>query len=787
MKKFGLFFVFNLLLLSGLVSFISITSAATLDLVSIGDNGSQTSTAEYPDISSDGRYLVFYALLTKSNQQVIVRYKDAATTSLVSRNTTGQPSNNGSDKGTIAPNAQFVTYKSNSSDIIPNGNFTSRKVFRYDTNSEQNIRVTTDINGNPEGVAVFSRPSISDDGRFVVYHAADGDLVTGDNNGHEDVFLTDTVTGSTTRISIGHDGSQGDGRSFLASISADGNFITYVSGATNILPNGTSAWDVYVYDRNLGTTSLITIGYDGTNANSSSAHFSGSNQSAPAISADGRFIAFSSYASNLVPNDTNGLIDVFLYDQQTGSTSLASISNSGAQPNNESFWADVSDDGRYVVFNSSANNLYPGDTIARFEVFVRDMQEEDLQPLLLNSSTFTQGLNTVSRPAISGDGRYVVFRSGAFGVMPNDTNNTEDIYRASNPLFPNIVPTIALIGSSTITVTEGGTYVDLGATANDAEDGDITANIVVGGDTVDTNTPGTYVITYNVTDSGGLQASEVTRTVIVEAAPGPDFSNVALLGINSAWLKKDSQLLSGDVVINSTSSGPFLNANVHLSVGVDVIAASGTELIADSMRLKNGSSVFDVSHNSKVGNGVVNGIETTPLTLPVFSSLPTFNTATVGTTTIKANSFATTSVDAGNYDKFIARATSTVIFTGGVYHFADVTFRRDSKIYFGAPTEIRITDKLNTNQNVIVEGTAGSGVQASDIFFYVEGINGTSTGALNDDRAAVDIGVNNSFSGNVYAPNGRVHVKNDSDVTGALFARDLEIGVRSDISGDSGF
>ena len=581
-------------------------------------------------------------------------------------------------------------------------------------------------------------------------------------------LLLDLDANTQQNVNVATDGMVYGPAFVEMSIASGGQLVAFSSASSNLAQNDTNGGeDVFIHDLSTGVTSLVSRTPIGNVGN-------GSSQEAD-ISDDGRYIVYSSFADDLVAGDLNNERDIFLYDRVTQNTSRVSVESNGSEFSVYSEKPSISADGRYIAFSSQNGAIY-----------VHEVQSGTTERVDLASDGSPANLQS-DIPEISANGEFIAFRSLADNLVADDTNGTADVFRAENPLFveaPNTPPTITLNGANPLVVTEGTTFSDPGVTATDPEDGDITANVVVGGDTVDENTPGTYVITYNVTDSGGLAATEVTRTVIVEALPDTGFEDTLILATNSTWVKQDSDILSGDVIVNGTTSGPYLdgNANTPLSIGVRVTAATGTNIISDDMRIKVDAVVSNVSYNTKLGNGLVTGTETTPLTLPVFAALPQFETATVGTTSVIAPSFATTTIDAGNYDRIVARATSTLVFTGGVYHANEVIFRRDSKVFFTAPTEIRIADKLNTDQRVLV----GAGATAADVIFYVEGINGTG-GGLNENLPAADIGIENNFNANVYAPNGRIWIKQDSNATGAFIARDVEVGVRVTLSEASGF
>jgi Tol biopolymer transport system component len=172
------------------------------------------------------------------------------------------------------------------------------------------------------------------------------------------------ATAETNRVSVSSTGAQGDNFSFQQSISADGRFVAFHSLASNLVPGDTNfAGDIFVRDRATLTTRRISVSSTGAQGNTFSFDSS--------ISASGRFVAFASNASNLVPGDTNGIGDVFVRDRTTHATTRISVSSTGAQGNDSSFDPSISANGRFVAFRSSASNLVPGDTSGQSDVFVR--------------------------------------------------------------------------------------------------------------------------------------------------------------------------------------------------------------------------------------------------------------------------------------------------------------------------------------------------------------------------------------------------------------------------------
>jgi Tol biopolymer transport system component len=208
---------------------------------------------------------------------------------------------------------------------------------------------------------------ISADGRYVAFDSAASNLVAGDANGVTDVFELDLATGVIERVNVSSAGAEANSEASAAGISNDGRYVTFLSYASNLVPGDNNGFaDVFVHDRVTGATHLVDRSTAGQQAQG------GDTASGGAISADGRYVTFDSSAANLVAGDTNGAQDVFVRDRTAGTTQRVSVAGGGGQADDESFASSISADGRSVAFASFADNLVPGDTNGTTDVFVRD-------------------------------------------------------------------------------------------------------------------------------------------------------------------------------------------------------------------------------------------------------------------------------------------------------------------------------------------------------------------------------------------------------------------------------
>ncbi|NUM44825.1 MAG: PD40 domain-containing protein, partial [Anaerolineales bacterium] len=224
-----------------------------------------------------------------------------------------------------------------------------------------------------------------------------------------------------TLISLSSTGEPGNGNSTSPSLSADGRWIAFASDATNLVPNDTNGvTDIFVHDRQTGETTRVSVSTNGEQGNGRSTF--------PVISGNGRYVAYQSEAANLVPADTNGVPDIFVYDRLTGETKRASVGLKGEQANGESSNVSISHDGRYLAYQTKASNLVRGDDNGAWDVYVYD---NGVTGNVVRASVSSEGVggNLESfNPQISGDGRIVVFVSASNTLLSNDDSKSQDVF-----------------------------------------------------------------------------------------------------------------------------------------------------------------------------------------------------------------------------------------------------------------------------------------------------------------------------------------------------------------------
>jgi Tol biopolymer transport system component len=196
--------------------------------------------------------------------------------------------------------------------------------------------------------------------------------------------------------------------------------VVFASCAPNLVPHDTNRdFDVFVRDRVTGTTRRISVSSNEGQAND----FSGETA---AISSNGRYVVFDSWATNLVPGDTNRDSDVFLRDLAKGITERVSVADGGVQATGGSTEPAVSSDGRFVAFSSAAPNLAPGNKQV-FDVYVRDRVNDTTRPVA-TSANGDLGNGSSEAPVITPSGRFIAFSSNSSDLVPEDTNGAEDIF-----------------------------------------------------------------------------------------------------------------------------------------------------------------------------------------------------------------------------------------------------------------------------------------------------------------------------------------------------------------------
>jgi Tol biopolymer transport system component len=408
-------------------------SAGTTTRVSVGPSGEDANrNCREPALSPDGRWVAFSSEATNwlpslpaTTEQVYLRDRRNRTTIFVSADDLGRPGNGRSQVADVSANGRFVAFHSEASNLVPGDGNQTWDVFVRDVLARTTERIS--VNGaGQEGNSGSTDVTLSPDGRFVLFRSEASNLVAGDTNADSDQFLRDRLLGTIERVSLGNGGVQGNGGSYFSRMSADGRFIAFSSGASNLVAGDTNGWtDVFVRDRATGTTTRVSVSSAGVQGNG--------NSNLPVISADGRFVAFGSGATNLAPFAYTSF-QVFRHDRTTGETTLVSVSAQGIAARSSCSDVALSADGQRIVFVTTDPELVPAGRSAPWsdEVYLHDAGTSSLARISVNSGG-REGNSTDDEPAINADGSVVAWQSDATNLDPEDRGPRDVFVRDEYP------------------------------------------------------------------------------------------------------------------------------------------------------------------------------------------------------------------------------------------------------------------------------------------------------------------------------------------------------------------
>jgi len=380
-------------------------------------------------ISADGRVVAFDSYArnlasgdTRGFVNVVVHDRQSGMTTVVSTAAGGVPGNDHSVAPALTADGGVIVFHSDATTLVSGDTNQLTDIFVHDRSAGTTARVNVGPGGAQAVGGPSFLPAISADGRHVAFESSATNLVPGGTNGGRHILVHDRSTGTTTRVSVGRGGVQADGDSVSPSISADGRYVAFESDATNLVPEDTNRRaDVFVHDRLIGVTTRVSVATGGAQGAGDSGR--------PRISADGGYVVFDSEAPNLVPDDTNDLADVLIHDRSTAVTTRVSVATGGAQAlGGDSTFPSISTDGRFVTFQSDATNLVAEDTNDLRDIFVHDR----VMGATSRVSVATGGTQALrggaARPQSNADGQVVAFESAASNLVPDDTNEVTDVF-----------------------------------------------------------------------------------------------------------------------------------------------------------------------------------------------------------------------------------------------------------------------------------------------------------------------------------------------------------------------
>lgn len=339
----------------------------------------------------------------------------AGITDRISVSSAGEQGNLNSRFASLSADGRFAAFPSYASNLVANDKNAKSDIFLRDQRTGKTTRLSVAANG-AEGNGDSLSTEISANGRYLVFNSSATNLVVGDTNNVTDLFIYDRLSGKLERV-LTSGGQQMNGGSYPTDISADGRFIGFASEANNLVPNDTNnSPDAFILDRSSGKIERVSIATDGTEAQSGTYYYS-------LLSDDGRYVAFFSDSSNLVADDTNGVMDVFVRDRQKNTTTRISVDANGQEGNGDSYFPKFSSDGRFITFSSDAENLVPGDTNKHTDVFLYDQIAQQIS-LISHSYDGKPANGSSSYSHISADGRFISYNSNAGNLVVGDKNGT---------------------------------------------------------------------------------------------------------------------------------------------------------------------------------------------------------------------------------------------------------------------------------------------------------------------------------------------------------------------------
>ncbi|MFF1715212.1 TolB family protein [Streptomyces sp. NPDC058268] len=403
--------------------------------VSVGPGGAQGNAAStQPAISADGRYVAFVSASrnlvandTNGTPDAFVRDLRTGRTERVSVKSNGKASHGVVGEVSLSPDGRYVVFTSTADDLVSGDPNDLDDVFLHDRNTGKTQRISP-TGASYDGLRrnLTYDPVVSGDGRYVAYASGAEDLVAGDANQRDDVFLYDRKKKTTELAQLTNAGKQGEGDAFAPAFAGDsgGRYLAFTSNASNLadVEDHSLATDIFLRDREKGTTELISIPQ-------------AYNRKTPSwdavLSGDARYVAFTSSSRVLRPEGPppTSSHNVFLYDRETKRMRLVSATADGTPADGDSDDVSLSRDGRYAVFTSAAPNLAPdddGDSSA--DVFLRDMQRGEVQLISGEDGSVFEDTDPGPRTGVSEDGGSVVFDSPAGNLVTDDTNAASDVF-----------------------------------------------------------------------------------------------------------------------------------------------------------------------------------------------------------------------------------------------------------------------------------------------------------------------------------------------------------------------
>jgi len=367
--------------------FLRDNQTGTTELISRTTGGlAGNNLSSQPDVSGDGRYVAYWSFAsdlipvdTNAVSDVFVYDRQTGFTERVSIDSNENQLLGSSLGGSISADGRYVAFISFADDIVAGDSNNTSDLFVHDRQTGNTVLASVASDGSQGVELISSSPSLSADGRYVAF-ATQSRLVPEDTSIYKwhDIFVRDLQSNTTTRVNVNSNGNGAFKHSYDPVISANGMHVAFMSEAENLVVGDTNeARDIFVHDRALGETTRVSVDSEG---NQTAKYLGYSNY--PSISADGRYVAFLSHDTNLVNNDFNGQSDIFVHDRNTGVTSRVNLGALGEQANSHSARPYLTADGHYIVFSSYASNLVPNDNNGSHDIFMRSVPTIEIESVI---------------------------------------------------------------------------------------------------------------------------------------------------------------------------------------------------------------------------------------------------------------------------------------------------------------------------------------------------------------------------------------------------------------------
>lgn len=685
--------------------------STSLSRISDGNGGGQSNfSSKHISFSGDGRYVVFESdasnlvgVDTNGATDIFLYDTDTSTMTKVSNGLSGAPANGSSFEPMISDDGSAVVFASYASNLVANDTNGKTDVFLYAVNTGVITRVSVDSSGN-QGDDHSAEPSISQDGSVIAFTSLATNITTGDTNAASDVFVRNVSAGTTSLVSVSTAGAQGNKVSFQPRISANGSYIAFSSDATNLSASDTnSCTDVFVRDLANSITTLVSSSSSGVAGNRSSTW--------PAISSDGHYIVFQSRANNLVASDINGYVDIFMKDMSTGTTTLISKTNSGAQVTYDSTRPSISFDGRFVTFESRSPDYVPWDSNNASDVFIHDNQSGRTAPFSTLASSVIGNKKSYGA-VISGLGGKLGFLSLASNLVTPDTNSQYDVFVRSNPFAGQVV-----------NITSNGNLTETGGTQNAftlTRFGDTGSSLTVSYTVSGTAASGAdyTALSGTVTIPSGSSTVTIPVTTIVNTTVDPQRTIVLTLSDNSEYMAGAFDLASTQIIDDDTFTVEvFATHNVATKNG----SQTGLFTISRTSGGTYGDLVVTLARSGTATNGIDYTGFSTPVIIPngqasttlLITGIP--NTSVNGDRTIIASVASSSAYNIGTSGSATIALRETNSYTVTVAA-TDAIARKDN---ISDTATFRITRDGNTNDPLVVSynmrGSATNGVDYNSL------------------------------------------------------------------------